>query len=1187
MNRLLGIGAVAAVVVGFLSFKKVDFKLAAEDSNIVVTDRHTGKRWKVVGQKNEGTPLWSKATLTGNVRQNAATYTFGDYGAGWYDRLLKGERQPRHQPPPKLTEEELWTEIWELYVGLYDSPENLYEDGEASPSRVKEKIATFKRKIRMAGKELGRKVSYEQANDWARKNNIGWYGNAEDDNFKLAAEGETDVEQTLSMLGLTVAEVVEQNIAYKSKKPYGTASVIMDKSTGELSTRYGKGESGPDVFSHSHYHNSYGAYTSQLKRFNQWVGRIDRKARGGPDMVSIFVVSLLINRETGEVLRSHQGVESKNAESKKLPPLEKAEITGIASGATMEGLETLLAAEEKKEPVPKFPLSQKDIDYFTKELAFLGGASVRFKGKRYTSMSKFFGNAFEKPIFGRDKKGNKVTMWINKAHPFYPIYAQWDMRLLEHKICKKCGQKGHSANSKKCPQYASKPSVTPSSKIKKPLRKINPAYEIWSRKEDERERWEESLENIISRLNGLEHLWNSWSMERLNIAYRDGKIEQDILEKGPYDGGDENPPLKEQIEKILSQHPDTIAYLGITAREDTGGISVAHLDKLTPTIAPKTFLAESFSAEEPSVYYWVKEEMVKRLPLTDADIDNLLEMIRKSVPLPEIEEGMNQARNLGDEAIWFILSMAQTTRSGDLTIQERFVERYQADFPTTKKPNCKCGAILEWDNLRKAWYCISCPFNTYKAEMDEKAIICPHCEDAEATEICEWCKGKECKECFEEHMTDCNYCEGEGEIPRSWVSDSGDRWSPPSLDVTDWEMCEYCNEGQVCGDEYIPEFSWDAESFSAEVFETLLAAESIRWDRGHRAKSEDYWLYHGFNQDNFSATEVGLGDWCGRKLYYTGHQLKHYLCDCNALAGFHHPTEVVLSANNPKRLPEPQSPKMVEYGPLFVDEFMVESESFEAAKPSKWAGWCPKCNKWRTKQMSYAPDPYYVSRRADPDSLPTGVMLCAKKVRRGGYWKDEEGIPHKCDTPLSKKQGGAGGDVPYNPPPFNPDARRLQMAESFSAAEGERCYKCKTTQGKMYWHGKKGLICAICSEGGVKYRAESFSAEQGNEIVGFCENEGGVCFNNVRTYVCDKCNHCYRGCEDRDGDTPDMGCKCLYAESFSAESDGDKQLDESKKRTKMSAIRTGLAITTFSIVMWNLWTNKKQQKDIADIMALV
>ena len=54
-----------------------------------------------------------------------------------------------------------------------------------------------------------------------------------------------------------------------------------------------------------------------------------------------------------------------------------------------------------------------------------------------------------------------------------------------------------------------------------------------------------------------------------------------------------------------------------------------------------------------------------------------------------------------------------------------------------------------------------------------------------------------------------------------------------------------------------------------------------------------------------------------------------------------------------------------------------------------------------------------------------------------------------------------------------------------------------------------------------------------------------------------------------------------------AESNGDKQLEESIKRTKMSAIRTGLAITTFGIVLWNLWTNKKQESQISDIMDLV
>ena len=60
-----------------------------------------------------------------------------------------------------------------------------------------------------------------------------------------------------------------------------------------------------------------------------------------------------------------------------------------------------------------------------------------------------------------------------------------------------------------------------------------------------------------------------------------------------------------------------------------------------------------------------------------------------------------------------------------------------------------------------------------------------------------------------------------------------------------------------------------------------------------------------------------------------------------------------------------------------------------------------------------------------------------------------------------------------------------------------------------------------------------------------------------------------------------------YDDWDAEESNGDKQLEESIKRTKMSAIRTGLAITTFGIVLWNLWTNKKQEKQISDIMGLV
>ena len=145
-------------------------KYDAED--VVVTDIHSMKKWKLVGKRSDGTPLWSKATQTGKVAKNARKYTFGDYGAGWYDRVVKGERQHRHKTQPKRTEKELMGEIYENYTKWEYCPECLYEDGEASPQRVREKLATSKRKIKIAEKELGRKVSYGEAIDWARANGL-------------------------------------------------------------------------------------------------------------------------------------------------------------------------------------------------------------------------------------------------------------------------------------------------------------------------------------------------------------------------------------------------------------------------------------------------------------------------------------------------------------------------------------------------------------------------------------------------------------------------------------------------------------------------------------------------------------------------------------------------------------------------------------------------------------------------------------------------------------------------------------------------------------------------------------------------------------------------------------------------------------------------------------------------------
>jgi hypothetical protein len=77
------------------------------------------------------------------------------------------------------------------------------------------------------------------------------------------------------------------------------------------------------------------------------------------------------------------------AESKKMNPLEKAGISGMASGATMEGLETLMAAEElSKEQLSAYfarlkdqnPDLAKEIEYSVKEQSYLPRVDINKAG---------------------------------------------------------------------------------------------------------------------------------------------------------------------------------------------------------------------------------------------------------------------------------------------------------------------------------------------------------------------------------------------------------------------------------------------------------------------------------------------------------------------------------------------------------------------------------------------------------------------------------------------------------------------------------------------------------------------------------------------------------------------------------------------------------------------------------------
>ena len=73
-----------------------------------------------------------------------------------------------------------------------------------------------------------------------------------------------------------------------------------------------------------------------------------------------------------------------------------------------------------KLPMPKLPLSQKEINRWAMELR--KGKWITYQNVKWPSPTMFFREAFKKPIVGQDKNGKEIVSWQNKLHPFYPVY---------------------------------------------------------------------------------------------------------------------------------------------------------------------------------------------------------------------------------------------------------------------------------------------------------------------------------------------------------------------------------------------------------------------------------------------------------------------------------------------------------------------------------------------------------------------------------------------------------------------------------------------------------------------------------------------------------------------------------------------------------------------------------------------
>ena len=294
----------------------------------------------------------------------------------------------------------------------------------------------------------------------------------------------------------------------------------------------------------------------------------------------------------------------------------------------------------------------------------------------------------------------------------------------------------------------------------------------------------------------------------------------------------------------------------------------------------------------------------------------------------------------------------------------------------------------------------------------------------------------------------------------------------------------------------------------------------------------------------------------------------------------------------------------------------------DVVNPSEYFGYCVKCYDNLSEKGQLGSNPFSAEEEykvADEDWAGQSCEDCYEEIKVGDSVHDDGDvlICKKCYSNYKIPCEHDACDERFKDKSYEEEHRQ------------EQCNKCNGEGWIMTYYTPAtyhdpadvdGEDCEECEgEGWVcdKFNAESFSAE-GEHL---WRHDGMLIWRCANCGI--SSSHLYRGpaspppnkagCKGRKPKKPDMMCEHCEtgivpsgshwcrdcgvkrrgpkgywsAESFSAESNGDLQLDESKKRTKMSMIRTGLAITTFGIVLFNLWTNKKQEKDISDIMDLV
>ena len=351
-------------------------------------------------------------------------------------------------------------------------------------------------------------------------------------------------------------------------------------------------------------------------------------------------------------------------------------------------------------------------------------------------------------------------------------------------------------------------------------------------------------------------------------------------------------------------------------------------------------LSALMGAEDQSAYWFLKGEMQSRAPLNEMDLEQIMEMLQ-NVPKKEMDDAIEQAEMMGDEAAMIVLVMADNKR--------KFREEYASEYE-----NIGTMSVA--------------PARGYTGYMNMMSSARRMVEIGNETGL-------------------------DQKLGEAYQDESG-RWFLPILErkASEEESTEVFKLKSYFS--YLksqnPDLAKEIE-FSVKN-EDELPTQKI-YDAGFNPSIIEEWVdYIGVEDDNLQPYESCSN--CEGEGY--------------VLTSYTSATRFDPADGDGEDCEECGGTGMIDPSDYMDKEGQYYAESFEA---TEWVGFCPECNKWRTKDMSVKIDSKInTTGWSIPDKL-LGKRLCKKSQRFGNIRQSGDTFTgygsrpfddSYCGTPLTK-----------------------------------------------------------------------------------------------------------------------------------------------------------------------------------------